>query len=118
VDHEIVGADQRVDVLEEDDPGRDLVGPADLLRLLLVLAEVAGGMEELLRDDRWTQTRALERDPLAGLLRAATLEPLAHRRLSRAPSGRMRPASSVRGGPTRPPPPRAGGAGRPGRRSS
>ena len=41
VDDGLVGADDRVDVLEEDDPGRDLVRPADLLRLLLVLAEVA-----------------------------------------------------------------------------
>jgi hypothetical protein len=72
--------DQRVDVLEEDDPGRDLVRPVDLLRLLLVLAEVAGGVEELLRDDRRPQLAALERHALAGLGGAAALEPLAHRR--------------------------------------
>ena len=52
VDDGLVGPDDRVDVLEEDDPRRDLVRPVDLLRLLLVLAEVAGRVEELLRDDR------------------------------------------------------------------
>ena len=49
VDHRLVRADDRVDVLEEDDPRRDLVRPVDLLRLLLVLAEVARRVEELLR---------------------------------------------------------------------
>ena len=80
IDDRLVGADDRVDVLEEDDPGRDLVRPADLLRLLLVLAEVAGRVEELLRDDRRAELRLRERDPLAGLVRAAPLEQLAHRR--------------------------------------
>ena len=41
IDDRLVGADDRVDVLEEDDPRRDLVRPVDVLRLLLVLAEVA-----------------------------------------------------------------------------
>ena len=65
VDDRLVGADDRVDVLEEDDPRRDLVRPADLLRLLLVLAEVAGRVEELLRDDRCAKLRLGERDALA-----------------------------------------------------
>ena len=74
IDDRLVRADDRVDVLEEDDPRRDLVRPADLLRLLLVLAEVAGRVEELLRDDRRAQHRVRERDALAGLVRAAALE--------------------------------------------
>src|SRR6185503_16676886 len=49
------------DVLEEHDPGRDLVRPVDVLRLLLVLAEVPGGVEELLRHDRRTQAYVFER---------------------------------------------------------
>ena len=61
VDDRLVGTDDRVDVLEEDDPGRDLVRPADLLRLLLVLAEVARRVEELLRDDRRAEARLGER---------------------------------------------------------
>ena len=52
IDDRLVGADDRVDVLEEVDPRRDAVRPVDVLRLLLVLAEVAGRVEELLRDDR------------------------------------------------------------------
>ena len=76
----VVLPDERVHVLEEDDPGRDLVRPADLLGLLLVLAEVPGGVEELLRDDRRPQPRALERNALAGLVRAGALEVLPHRR--------------------------------------
>ena len=40
VDHGLVGPDDRVDVLEEVDPGRDHVRPVDVLRLLVVLAEV------------------------------------------------------------------------------
>ena len=80
VDHGLVGPDDRVDVLEEDDPGCDLVRPADLLRLLLVLAKVSGGVEELLRDDRCAQTGLGQRDALTRLVRAATLEVLAHRR--------------------------------------
>ena len=76
----LVRADDRVHVLEEDDPGRDLVRPADALRLLLVLAEVAGRVEELLRDDRRAQARLRERHALAGLVCPAPLEVLAHRR--------------------------------------
>ena len=79
IDDGLVRADDRVDVLEEDDPRCDLVRPADLLRLLLVLAEVASRVEELLRDDRRAEHRVLERDALAGLVRAAVLEELAHR---------------------------------------
>ena len=52
--------------------------PVDLLRLLLVLAEVPGRVEELLRDDRRAQVRVLERHPLVGLVGAAVLEQLAH----------------------------------------
>ena len=80
VDHRLVGADDRVDVLEEVDPRRDVVRPVDVLRLGLVLAEVAGGVEELLRDDRRAQARVGERHPLTGLGGAAALEVLAHRR--------------------------------------
>ena len=79
VDHRVVLADQRVDVLEEDDPGRDLVIPVDLLALLLVLAEVAGGVEELLRHDRRQQPGLGERHAAAALLGPAALEVLAHR---------------------------------------
>ena len=78
VDHRLVGADDRVDVLEEDDPRRDLVRPADLLRLLLVLAEVAGGVEELLRDDRRLERRVGERRVLERVGCAALLEVGAH----------------------------------------
>ena len=80
VDHRVVLADERVDVLEEDDPGRDLVIPVDLLALLLVLAEVARGVEELLRHDRRQQLRLGERHAPAALVGAAALEVLAHRR--------------------------------------
>src|SRR3990170_2568238 len=76
----LVDADDRVDVLEEDDPGRNLVRPADLLRLLLVLAEVAGGVEELLRDDRRAEARLGERHTLARLVGAAALKVGAHGR--------------------------------------
>ena len=50
----------------------------DPLRLLLVLAEVPGGVEELLGHDRWAQARAGERNRLAGLVAAAALEVRAH----------------------------------------
>jgi hypothetical protein len=80
IDDRLVGADDRVDVLEEVDPRRDPVRPVDVLRLLLVLAEVAGRVEELLRHDRRAQPRLGQRRPLAGLVRAPALEPLAHRR--------------------------------------
>src|SRR2546423_1084738 len=80
VDDRLIRPDDRVDVLEEDDPRRDLVGPVDALRLLLVLAEVAGRVEELLRDDGSAQARPRERDALAGIVGAAALEVLAHRR--------------------------------------
>jgi hypothetical protein len=77
VDDRLVRADDRVDVLEEHDPRRDLVRPADALRLLLVLAEVAGGMEELLRDDRRAQPYAVEGVLDACVVRSAALEILA-----------------------------------------
>ena len=81
VDDRLVGADDRVDVLEEDDPRRDLVRPADALRLLLVLPEVAGRVEELLRGRigarRCASASATRSRRLVG---AATLEVLAHRR--------------------------------------
>src|SRR5581483_12467324 len=51
-----------------------------VLRLLLVLAEVARGVEELLRDDRRAQPDVGERRPLGGLVGAAPLEVRAHRR--------------------------------------
>src|SRR5581483_12347907 len=74
IDHRVVLADQRVDVLEEHDPRRDLVRPADLLRLLLVLPEVPRGVEELLRDDRRAEALTLERDGFACLVGTAALE--------------------------------------------
>src|SRR5262249_32865193 len=80
IDDRLVRADDRVDVLEEVDPGRDPVGPVDVLRLLLVLAEVSRRVEELLRDDRREQLRLRAWRPLARLVRAAALEPIAHRR--------------------------------------
>ena len=80
IDHGLVGPDDRVDVLEEVDPRRDVVRPVDVLRLGLVLAEVAGRVEELLRDDRRAQPRLGERNPLAGLVGATALEVLPHRR--------------------------------------
>src|SRR5262249_33833636 len=71
----------RVHVLEEDDPRRDPVRPLHLLRLLLVLAEVAGRVEELLRDDRRTQPDVLERELPAGRAGSlVALEVLTHRR--------------------------------------
>ena len=72
--------DDCVHVLEEDDPGRDLVRPLHLLRFLLVLAEVARSVEELLGHDGSSKARAGERDTLAGLLGAAALEVLARAR--------------------------------------
>ena len=48
--------------------------------LLLVLAEVPRGVEELLRDDRRAQARVGERDALARDVCAAALEVPAHRR--------------------------------------
>ena len=80
VDHRLVGADDRVDVLEEVDPRRDVVRPADVLGLGLVLAEVARRVEELLRDDRCAQARVGERDALARDVRAAALEVPPHGR--------------------------------------
>ena len=78
IDDGLVRADDGVDVLEEHDPRRDLVRPVDALRLLLVLAEVARGVEELLRHDRRTQARLRERRTLAGVVGAAPLEVRAH----------------------------------------
>src|SRR5438045_8910941 len=78
IDDRLVRADDRVDVLEEDDPRRDLVRPTDPLRLLLVLAEVAGRVEELLRHDRRTQPRARKRDTITGRPGPAPLEVRAH----------------------------------------
>ena len=79
VDDRVVRPDDRVHVLEEDDPGRDPVRPVDALRLLLVLAEVAGRVEELLRDDRRPQAALDERPAASGLGRpAAALEERAH----------------------------------------
>jgi hypothetical protein len=80
ITYRLVRADDRVDVLKEVDPGRDLVRPVDVVRLLLVLAEVPSGVEELLRPDRSTKTNVLERVLTTG--RAgdhAALEVLPHR---------------------------------------
>ena len=61
VDDRVVGADDRVDVLEEHDPRQHRVRPVDALGLLVVLAEVAGGVEELLGDDRRPQRHLVQR---------------------------------------------------------
>ncbi len=53
--------------------------PADLLRLLLVLSEVPGGVEELLGDDRRSEPRVGEQDTFTRLVGPAALEVLAHR---------------------------------------
>src|SRR2546427_13287498 len=81
VDDRLVGPNDRVDVLKEDDPRRDLVRPADAFRLLLVLAEVAGRVQELLRDDRRAELHLLER--VFHARRPRSVEPfevLTHRR--------------------------------------
>src|SRR5262245_56597857 len=53
--------------------------PVDVLRFLLVLAEVAGRVEELLRNDRRLEPGVGQRCALAGLVGAAAREPFAHR---------------------------------------
>src|SRR5581483_1127965 len=78
IDDRLVRPDDRIDVLEEDDPRSDLVRPVDPLRLLLVLAEVSGGVEELLRDDRRMQPRLGERRPLEGVVGTAALKVRSH----------------------------------------
>ena len=81
IDDRLVGADDCVDVLEEDDPGRDLVRPAHSLRLLLVLAKVAGRVDELFRDDRRPQLDGFERRlPARGTHVSGSLEVLPCRR--------------------------------------
>ena len=81
IDDRLVGPNDRVHILEEDDPGRDPVRPPHLLRLLLVLAEVAGRVEELLRHDRGAQADVLERELVARRARnLVALEVMAHRR--------------------------------------
>src|SRR5581483_2656049 len=80
IDHRPGGPDDRVDVLKEDDPRRELVRPVDVLRLVLVLTEVAGRVEELLRHDRRAQPHLRERGTLARFAGAAAFEVFAHRR--------------------------------------
>src|SRR5262249_53541138 len=58
------GADNRIDVLKEHDPGCDLMRPVDDLRLGLMLAIVARGMKELFRDDRRPQSTIRQRHTL------------------------------------------------------
>ncbi len=67
VDDRVVRADDRVDVLEEDDALVHRVRPVDRLELFVVRGEVAGGVEELLRHDRGAQPHVGEREALAGL---------------------------------------------------
>jgi hypothetical protein len=55
------------------------VRPADLFRLLLVLAEVARGVEELLRDDRRSESNVVQRVLGPRVVSAAPLEVLAER---------------------------------------
>ena len=50
IDDRVLGTDDRVDVLEEHDPRQHGMRPVDPRRLLVVLAEVARGVEELLRE--------------------------------------------------------------------
>jgi hypothetical protein len=80
IDDRLVGPDDRVDILEEHDPRRDLMRPVDVLRVVFVLSEVAGGVEELLRHDRRTQLRRGQRGALGRVVGAAALEVLAHAR--------------------------------------
>src|SRR5207302_7007523 len=68
-------------VLEEDDPGRDLVRPCDPLGLLFVLPEVPRGVEELLGDDRRAEPDVVERElPPRRLRDLAAFEVVPHRR--------------------------------------
>ncbi len=75
----IAGPDDRVDVLEEHDPRQHGVRPVDARRLLVVLAEVARRVEELLRDQRRTQAHLVERQLAPGRVDvAAELEVAPH----------------------------------------
>src|SRR3954454_4983228 len=78
IHHGLLRAHDRVDVLEEVDPGRNPVRPVNVARLLLVLAEVTGGVEELLRADGRTQPSLGQRRALVGFFGTAPLEVLAH----------------------------------------
>jgi hypothetical protein len=55
IDDRILGADDRVHILEEDDALVDRVRPVDPREVLVVLAEVPRSVEELLRHDRRAQ---------------------------------------------------------------
>ena len=80
IDHRIVGTDDRVHVLEEVDPRCDVVRPVDVLRLGLVLAEVARRVEELLGRNRRPQPNVGEPVLGSGLIGAPVLEIGSHRR--------------------------------------
>ena len=75
----LVRPDDRVHVLEEVDPWRDVVRPLDVLGLGLVLAKVACRVEELLRHDRCAQPCLGQCHALSALIGAPALEVLAHR---------------------------------------
>ena len=80
VDDLVVRADDRVDVLEEHDALVHRVRPVDGGELLVVIGEVAGRVEELLRPDRRLELHVGVREALAGLGDvAAALEVLAGR---------------------------------------
>src|SRR5205085_11850267 len=62
VDHGLIRADDCVNILEKNDPRHDRMRKARLLRFLVVLAKIAGGMEELARRDRRMQLDAIRGD--------------------------------------------------------
>jgi hypothetical protein len=75
----IVGADACIDVLKEDDPRQHRVGPVDPLRLLVMLAKVAGGVEKLPRNKGRAEPHVLKCDLASSRLDlAAQLEVTAH----------------------------------------
>ena len=102
VDDRVVRADDRVDVLEEHDALVHRVRPVDGLQLLVVVGEVAGGVEELLRHDRGAQPHVGEGEARPGLrdvARRARSTRGSRRRRARRPCRRRavptRPSSNV-----------------------
>ncbi len=54
-DDGLVGTDDGVNILEEDDHGITGCEKRGLLSFVMMLAEIAGGVKEILRDDRGLQ---------------------------------------------------------------
>ena len=61
-DDRLVGSDDGIDVLEEDDPRQHGMREAGLFGLMMMLAKVAGGVEELLGNDRRFDTNFVARE--------------------------------------------------------